>query len=35
MKEILKYTDHSSIVIIRNQSKNRNSFNFTKADRKA
>ena len=24
MKEILKYRDHSSIVIIRNQSKNRN-----------
>ena len=34
MKEILKYADHSSIVIIRNQSKNRNSFNFTKAERK-
>ena len=34
MKEILKYRDHSSIVIIRNQSKNRNSFNFTNAERK-
>ena len=34
MKEILKYRDHSNIVIIRNQCKNRNSFNFTKAERK-
>ena len=34
MKTILKYGNHSSIVVIRNQCKNRTSFSFTEVDKK-
>ena len=34
MKAILKYRNHPSIVVIRNQFKKRASFSFTEVDKK-